>query len=391
MRIVFTGGGTGGHIMPFESIIEAIRMQYTEKQHSIPSFTDPEVLELSFLGVVTPEGKEFFDRYGVAIHNIPSGKLRRYASGMNIIDIAFKLPFGTLVALARMWSIMPDVVVSKGGYGSIPVILSAIFYRIPILLHESDATPGRANAFTMRFASAITLGFAVSREYLQPYLKKIFVTGTPTRTLLAHDQKKESKKSFGFAESEHVLLVMGGSQGAQQINDTLITSLPTLIKDMAIIHITGEAHHVAIAKVAEEFLAQSPRKQMYKAFARLKGADMTRALMASDSAVTRAGASSLAEIARMKIPALIIPLAGAANDHQRKNALAFEAAGAALVLDPSNVTTHLLSQDIERLITDQELRTAIIKNIEALDFPNAAKDIATLALELASGYLPSSK
>ncbi len=118
---------------------------------------------------------------------------------------------------------------------------------------------------------------------------------------------------------------------------------------------------------------------------------MTRALMASDSAVSRAGASSLAEIARLRIPSLLIPLASSANDHQRKNALAFEAAGAAIVLEPNNVTTHLLSQGIERLISDEELRTAIVQNITALDFPHAALDIASLALELASGYLPSNK
>ncbi|HSX25206.1 MAG TPA: UDP-N-acetylglucosamine--N-acetylmuramyl-(pentapeptide) pyrophosphoryl-undecaprenol N-acetylglucosamine transferase [Candidatus Andersenbacteria bacterium] len=391
MRIVFTGGGTGGHIMPFESIIEAVRIQYTEKKSLLPAFTDPEELSLFFLGVVTPEGKEFFDRYQVATYDIPSGKVRRYISFLTITDILFQLPLGIIIALIRMWIIMPDVVVSKGGYGSIPTTVAAILYRIPILLHESDVTPGASNEFMMRFASAITLGFAVSREYLSQYSKKLFVTGTPTRTLISKDRKKDSKTSFGFPESEHVVLVMGGSQGAQQINDALIGSLPTLINDMAIIHITGEAHHAAMEKIAGEFLATSSRKTMYKSFPSLQGADMARALMAADSAVTRAGASSLAEIARLRIPSLIIPLASAANDHQRKNALAFEAAGAALVLDPNNVTTHLLSQGIERLISDQQLRTAIVKNIEALDFPHAALDIATLALELASGYLPSSK
>ena len=391
MRIVLTGGGTGGHIMPFESIVEALRSKFAEKQSTFPSFTDPELLEISFLGIVTAEATEFFNRYQVPTYNIPSGKMRRYASAMNIVDIAFRLPLGVIIALIQMWKIMPDVVVSKGGYASMPVCIAAIIYRIPILLHESDVVPGSSNAFVMRFAAAVTLGFAVSRQYLQEYEKKLFVTGTPTRTLISDDRKKESKQEFGIPAEEHVLLVMGGSQGAQQINDALIASLPELIGNMAIIHITGEAHHVAIEKVSQEFLAKSPRKDMYKSFPTLKGAKMTQALMASDSAVTRAGASSLAEIASLKIPSLIIPLDGAANDHQRKNALAFEAAGAALVLDPTNVSPHLLTQEVERLITDQQLRTAIIENIKALDFPHAALDIATLALELASGYLPSKK
>lgn len=391
MRIVLTGGGTGGHIMPFESIVEALRLKYKETQQTLPRFTDPQLLEISFLGVLTPEAKEFFTRYQIPTHSIPSGKMRRYASAMNIIDVAFRLPIGIVIAIVQMWKIMPDVVISKGGYASMPVCIAAIIYRIPILLHESDVVPGSSNAFVMRFAAAVTLGFAVSRQYLQQYEKKLFVTGTPTRMLIANDRNQESKQEFGIPAEEHVLLVMGGSQGAQQINETLIASLPTLIEKMTIIHITGEAKHVAIKKVAEEFLAKSSRKEMYKPFPTLQGAKMTHALMASDSAVIRAGASSLAEIARLRIPALIIPLDGAANDHQRKNALAFEAAGAALVLDPTNVSPRLLTQAVERLISNEQLRTAIIQNIKALDFPNAALDIATLALRLASGYLPSKK
>jgi UDP-N-acetylglucosamine--N-acetylmuramyl-(pentapeptide) pyrophosphoryl-undecaprenol N-acetylglucosamine transferase len=366
MRIILTGGGTGGHIMPFESIVEALRKEYAEKKETLPGFTDPELLEISFLGI-------------------------RYASALNIIDIILRLPLGIIIALIQVWKIMPDVVISKGGYASIPTCIAAIIYRIPILLHESDVVPGSSNAFVMKFASAITLGFAVSREYLKQFEKKLFVTGTPTRMLLSEEKNSGSKQQFGIPETEHVLLVMGGSQGAQQINDALIASLPVLIEKMAIIHITGEAHHVAIEKVSQEFLAKSARKDMYKSFPTLQGAKMTQALMASDSAVTRAGASSLAEIARLRIPALIIPLAGAANDHQRKNALAFEAAGAALVLDPVNVSPHLLTQEVERLISDEQLRTAIVNNIKALDFPHAALDIATLAIELASGYVPSKK
>lgn len=391
MRIVLTGGGTGGHIMPFESIVEALRIKYKETQNTLPGFTDPELLEISFLGILTAEAKEFFTRYQIPTHSIPSGKMRRYPSVMNIIDVAFRLPIGIVIALIDMWKIMPDVVVSKGGYASMPVCIAAIIYRIPILLHESDVVPGSSNAFVMRFAAAVTLGFAVSRQYLQQYEKKLFVTGTPTRMLIAENRNKESRQEFGIPAEEHVLLVMGGSQGAQQINDALIASLPELVEKMAIIHITGEAHHVAIEKVSQEFLAKSSRKEMYKSFPTIQGAKMTQALMASDSAVIRAGASSLAEIARLRIPSLIIPLDGAANDHQRKNALAFEAAGAALVLDPTNVSPHLLTQEVERLISDTQLRTAIVQNIKALDFPHAAMDIATLALELASGYLPTKK
>ncbi len=390
MRIVLTGGGTGGHVMPFESIIEALRLTYVEQKASLPPFLDSEELLISFLGVTTPEIHELFTRYDVPVHHIPSGKMRRYFSPLTIIDLFFKLPLGIVVALFRMWSIMPDVVVSKGGYGSIPSVLAAVIYRIPVLLHESDVVPGSSNRSLMKFASAITVGFAVSREYLGDFTSKLFVTGTPVRMSSSPTNKKSAKQTFDVAESETLLLVMGGSQGAKQINEALLAILPSIITNMSVLHITGPTQHDTVAKVASEVLSTSSRKAFYKSVPYL-GDTMAAALVAADLIVSRAGASSLAEIARFRVPSLIIPLAEAANDHQRKNALAFEAAGGALVLDPANLSPHLLEQSIMRLASDASLRDTLSKNLQALDFPNAASDIAKLTFQLASGFRPQKK
>lgn len=388
MRIVLTGGGTGGHVMPFEPIIDALRSAHLHEKSSLPSFVDPEELELFFLGVTTPEGDSLFEKYGVVSVSIPSGKRRRYFSLKNIIDALFTLPLGIVKALWAMWRIMPDVVVSKGGYASVPTTLAAIFYRVPIVLHESDVIPGSSNQFLARFASAITLGFAVSKEYLPKWVSKLFVTGTPVRVLVASSSKAAAKTSFGFSEHDNVVLVMGGSQGAQQINEALLSALPAVVEKTAVLHITGPLHYESVSKVASELLASSPNKERYKAYAHLTS-QMSQALLCADAAVTRAGASSLAEIARLRIPSLIIPLASSANDHQRKNALAFEAAGGALVLEPNNVSPHILEQSITRLVTDASLRATLSKNVAALDFPNAAMDIASLALKIASGFRPT--
>lgn len=390
MRIVLTGGGTGGHVMPFESIIEALRAVHVRDMGSFPAFCEPNELELFFLGVTTPEGEALFKKYDVPSYQIPSGKRRRYVSIKNIIDLVYILPLGIVIALWRMWVLMPDAVVSKGGYASIPTTLAAVFYRIPILLHESDVIPGSSNTAMARFASAITLGFAVSQEYLSQWKSKLFVTGTPVRMFAATSEKNHAKRSFGFTESDRIVLVMGGSQGAQQINEALLPVLPAIVEHAGVIHITGQEHFAAVTKVAAELLASSDHKDRYKPYAYLTG-QMALALLASDAAVSRAGASSLAEIARLRIPSLIIPLASSANDHQRKNALAFEAAGGALVLEPNNVSPHLLEQSITRLVTDTTLRQTLAKNLVALDFPNAALDIAHLALQLASGFRPEKK
>lgn len=390
MRIVLTGGGTGGHVMPFESIIEALRAAHTKQLASLPAFLEPEELHIYFLGVANKEIHELFTRYNVPVYHISSGKIRRYFSPLTIIDLFFKLPLGILVALFRMWSIMPDVVVSKGGYGSIPSVLAAVVYRIPVLLHESDAIPGSSNLYLMKFASAVTVGFAVSREYLQNFTSKLFVTGTPVRMSLSPTNKKSAKQTFDIPENEMLLLVMGGSQGAKQINESLLAILPNIISKMSVLHITGPTQYEAVAKVSSEVLASSPRKSFYKSVPYL-GETMTAALVAADLVVSRAGASSLAEIARFRTPSLIIPLADAANDHQRKNALAFEVAGGALVLDPTNLSPHLLEQSLTRLASDANLRQTLSKNLEALDFPNAASDIANLTFQLASGFRPTKK
>src|SRR3989344_152840 len=387
MRIVLTGGGSGGHVMPFESIIEALRTEHLKTKSTLPGFLDPTELHIFFLGVTTPEITELFKRYDVPVQHVPSGKMRRYASALTIIDILFKLPIGIIVALWRMWRIMPDVVVSKGGYGSVPSVLAAYIYRIPILLHESDVVPGSANKSLMKFASAISIGFAVSKEYLPKVARKLFLTGTPVRTIGQQYTKQSAKKTLGFPEHEPLLLVMGGSQGAKQINESLLAILPTIITKMCVLHITGTTQYEAVTKVASEILAHSPRKTLYKGVPYL-GETMISALVAADLAVARAGASSLAEIARLRIPSLLIPLADSANDHQRKNALAFEAAGAALILDPSNLSPHLLEQGILRLVSDIPLKETLAKNVQALDFPNAASDIAKLVFQLATGFSP---
>lgn len=387
MRIVLTGGGTGGHVMPFESMIEALRIVHEKEKRTLPDFLEPEHLELFFLGVVTPEGEALFRNYSVPLRHIPAGKQRRYFSLKNIIDGVYTMPLGIVIALWNMWQIMPDVVVSKGGYASVPTTFAAALYRIPIVLHESDVVPGASTMFLARFASAITLGFAVAKEYFPAFASKLFVTGTPIRMFAATGQKSHAKASFGFSPEDTVLLVTGGSQGAQQINEALLAVLAAIVEHAGIIHITGANNYPAITKVATELLASSAHKDRYKAFAHLTD-QMTTALSAADAVLTRGGASALAEIARLRIPSLIIPLASSANDHQRKNALAFEAAGGALVLDPNNVSPHLIEQGITRLIQDTLLRETLAKNLAALDFPNAAMDIAVLTFKLASGFRP---
>lgn len=386
MRVVLTGGGTGGHIIPFAPVIEALRTLHVEKKSSLPKYLEPKHLDITFMGVATPEARELFGSYSVPVINIPSGKLRRYASGLTIIDILFRLPVGILWAAFTLWRIMPDVVVSKSGYGSLPTVLAAALYRIPVLLHESDAVPGIATKQLSRFAAGIALGYGMAAEYLGTHAKKCVATGNPVRSQLRRISRAEGRRNLNISEEEFVLLVLGGSQGAKQINEALLAALPRLITNTTIIHVTGSKQFAAVQAISKELLAHSPRKDFYRAHGFL-GEVLLLAMAAADAVVTRAG-STLAEIAAARKPALIIPLEGAANDHQRKNAHLFEAAGAALVLDPTNLGRNLFEQNVRRLRDDIDLRRQLSANSEHLDFPGAARDIANLAFYLAQGLEP---
>lgn len=388
MRIVLTGGGTGGHVLPFEAVIAALRTQFVQQQGSLPARLNPSQLVLTFVGPADARAREFFSHYDVQVVYVPSGKLRRYVSGLTIFDVLWRLPMGIILALVRCYLLMPDAVISMGGYGSVPAVLAATFYRIPILLHEMNAMPGLANRRLLPRATAISLGLPAAKEHLGKQAYKALVTGNPVRADLHRLDKKEAKAKFGIPDNEHVLLVTGGSQGAKQLNEMVLQILPTLVLDVTIIHITGNDHFAAVSAVASELLAQSSRKQAYLPFAYLADT-MTHALVAADSMVTRAGAATLAEIASLRTPALLIPLPSAAQDHQRANAQAFEAVGGALVLDPVNLTRNLFGNNVRRLTGDAEVRAQLTANLALLDHPDAASKIADTAFQLSQGFAPT--
>lgn len=387
MRIVLTGGGTGGHVLPFGAVVSALRTQFAATHGQMPGRLDPKQLTITFMGVADTTAREFFASHDVRVVNIPSGKLRRYTSGLTVIDLLVRLPTGILVGLVRMYFEMPDVVVSLGGYGSVPSVLAAAFYRIPILLHAPDATLGLANRRLVRRAAAVSLAFEETRKDLGKRAYKGVLTGTPVREDLQRFSREEARRLFGIPKDEHVLLVIGGSQGAKQLNEVLLQILPKLVVDVTVLHITGKDHFEAVSTVAGELLAQSSRKEFYKPFPYLTD-EMAPALIAADSIVARAGASTLTEIAALRKPALVVPLEGAARDHQRANAHAFENAGAALVLDPTNLTPNLFENNVRRLTGETETRTHMTQNLTRLDHPRAAYEIADLTLKLAQGFAP---
>lgn len=388
MRVVLTGGGTGGHLTPLIAVAQGLRER--ARRTEIPAIDSEEpTLELIGVGVITEVDRKAFDAAGIPTVHIPSGKIRRYLSGAHrtILDLLVRLPVGVLLAFWKMFVLMPDVVFSKGGYGSVPVTIAAWLYRIPLLLHETDLVPGLANQRLARLASAVAVSYRVVEERFPA--EKVFVTGTPLRPLFRQiPSPAVARQRLGLHERKPVLFVTGGSQGAQRINTVLLTILIQLLSETQILHQVGEANASAVKDFVQKDLRNFPEIQDYHLIGTLSEEDMVLSLAAADMIMTRAGGTTLAEIAAVGRPALVIPLHDAAQQHQWENAYFLREQGAAVVLDEANLTPAVLLSTVRRLLANPQDRALMAQRIRALHRPTAADDIAAVLIEMAQGRVP---
>jgi len=294
MRIVLTGGGTGGHVIPNVAVIEGLKK------------VQPGV-EILYIGSIDGVERRLIEKLGVRYEGVPCGKLRRYFSWENFVD-AFKVPVGVLKARKLIRDFEPEVIFSKGGYVSVPVVLAS--GRVPLVIHESDVSPGMATRVAMKRAKKICLSFEESREHIAArYKNKVVVTGAPVRSEILEGSAEAAHKLCGFDKHRPVLLVMGGSLGAAQINDFVRGSLDELLKRFQVVHLVGRGN-----------LDIGLKKRGYKQFEYLD--EQMKDIYAScEMAVTRGGANSLLELAVLGKKALVIPLGSAASrGEQRLNA-----------------------------------------------------------------------
>jgi UDP-N-acetylglucosamine--N-acetylmuramyl-(pentapeptide) pyrophosphoryl-undecaprenol N-acetylglucosamine transferase len=367
MRIVLTGGGTGGHIFPILAVIKKIKQQLGEKD-------DPEFL---FIG---PDGeleREIMEKEFIPVKNISCGKFRRYFSLQNISD-AFRFPLGFFQSLWHLLVFMPDVVFAKGGYASVPVSLAAWIYRIPIVIHESDAMPGMANQILSKFATRIALSFPGSNKFFQE--KKVFLSGNPIREEINQGSRDEAIKIFSLSPEKKTILVIGGSQGSRIINTAITNILSRAIKRWQIIHITGKKEYDTVVRDAAKNGVKAGREG-YHPFPFLLD-ELPHAFAIADLVISRAGANVMTEIAANGKPAIIIPIDKSANNHQEQNAFAFSQAGAAILLEQANLGENILLEEIEQAIDDREFDFELAGRIKKFYYPKAADVIAEEILRL---------
>jgi UDP-N-acetylglucosamine--N-acetylmuramyl-(pentapeptide) pyrophosphoryl-undecaprenol N-acetylglucosamine transferase len=377
MTIAFTAGGTGGHFYPLIAIAEAVRAIAAERRLVTP--------RLYYLAP-TPFDEQALLGNGIIYLKAPAGKWRRYRSWKNVTD-AFMTFAGYLKCLWLLFQTYPDVVVSKGGYASVPTVLAAATLRIPIIIHESDAKPGRANLLAARFATRIAVSFDESVAYFpQKMRSKIARTGIPLRQELKDLIPDAARAELGLDASVPTILVLGGSSGAVRINETLLSTLSELVSFANVIHQTGKANIEAVEGTAKVVLGKDPHANRYHPTAYLSAPAMREAASAADLIVSRAGATAIAEISLWRKPAILIPIPEDVSHDQRTNAYAYAKTGAAVVLEEANMTPHLLASEAKRILSDKALAASMGEKGAAFSDNDAASVLGEEVLRIALSH-----
>lgn len=372
MRILFAGGGTGGHTIPLVAIAREIKKIAAESEE----------LEFLFIG---PKGKietEVFSREGIPVKQISVGKIRRYPSGKNLFDIFFFIPLGILQALVLVFWYMPDIVFSKGGYASFPIVLAGFLYWIPIIIHESDVVPGLANKICGKMARVVAISFSEAKEY---FPKKSILTGNPVRAELFEGKKEEAVKIFNLIEARPTILILGGSQGAKRINEVILLALSELLERYQIIHQCGEANFEAV-KTDTERILKPPLSDFYHLKGFL-GEELKHAFAAADLIISRAGAGTISEILALGKPSILIPLSNSAAEHQLKNASVLSHLGVAKIITEQNLTPNIIISEVDRVMMNPAILEEMASRAAKLGIKDAAERLARLIIDLGRGEL----
>lgn len=368
-KIVFTGGGTGGHVFPIIAIAREMKKRSLD-------------LDLSYIGPKDFVSSTFLSKEGFKTRYICSGKVRRYWNFgtffSNLVDVLFKIPFGTIQAFCIMFVTAPDAILSKGGYGSIPVVIAGWILRIPIFMHESDAVPGLANRISGIFSEKIFISFPIEETESLPKWK-MTEAGNPVRTDLVTGDKATATKIFSLTNEKPIILILGGSQGSEKINDLIAESLPDMLKEFELIHQTGKTGYYKAKNEAKAIIDPMFQKY-YHPFFFLDDTELKNAYAACDCVIARAGAGTIFEIALVKKPSILIPLPDAAQNHQVKNAYAYANTGASVVLEQGNLMPNLFLEEI-RTILKPETVIQMKAAAEKFSKPDASGVIARFILD----------
>ena len=352
-KIILTGGGTAGHVTPNLALLSSLKKAG---------------YEIRYIGSYQGIERKLIEGAGIPYDGISSGKLRRYFDLKNFSD-PFRVAKGYFEALRLMKRYKPDVVFSKGGFVAVPVVLAAKHYKVPVIIHESDMTPGLANKICIPSAAKVCCNFPETLKYLPK--DKAVLTGSPIRAELLEGDRKAGLSYAHLTEDKPVLLIIGGSLGSVAVNTAVRKILPQLLNTFQVIHICGKGH-------LDESLIGTPGYVQYE----YVNAPLRHLFAAADLIISRAGANSICEILALRKPNILIPLSAAASrGDQILNASSFAKQGFSTLLEEEQLTEHSLFQ----AITDTyQKRADFIHTMEQSHLSNAVDTIISLIEECAS-------
>ena len=373
MRILFTGGGTGGHFYPIIAVAKELNDLVKEKKLLAP--------ELFYMSP-TPIDEGLLFEHGITYKKNTAGKLRRYFSLRNFTD-AFKTLWGIASSLKMVYKLYPDVIFSKGGYASFPVVVAAKVLRIPLVIHESDTIPGKVSLWGGKFAKSIAVSYPEAGSYFKG--RNVVYTGNPVREDIMEPIEVGSRDFLQIEENVPVVLILGGSQGARAINDIVIEALPELVEKYVVVHQTGKEMFKEARTTGDVVLLDSKFKNRYKPFDFLNALALRMAAGVSSVVVSRAG-STIFEIASWGKPSILIPIPEETSHNQKTNAFAYARNGGAVVIEEHNLTPNILVSEIDRIVENPEIHEEMKRKAKEFFRPTAARQIAEEILSIALSH-----
>lgn len=332
-RIILTGGGTAGHVTPNIALLPGLKeLGY----------------DVQYIGSYDGIEKKLVEEFSISYYGISSGKLRRYLDFKNLTD-PFKVIKGYGEALKIMNTLKPDVIFSKGGFVSVPVVYAAKKYQVPIILHESDMTPGLANKLSIPFATAVCCNFPETLEHLPA--DKAILTGSPIRKELLSGNKLQALNFCGFTANKPVVMIIGGSLGSVIINETVRSILPELLKEFQVIHLCGKGKaDPSLEHLTGYIQYEYVKKELNDLFA------------LSDLVISRAGANAICELLALGKPNILIPLSlNASRGDQILNAKSFQKQGFSAVIEEEQLSGAYLLKTIKEAYDAKHTYTQIMK------------------------------
>jgi UDP-N-acetylglucosamine--N-acetylmuramyl-(pentapeptide) pyrophosphoryl-undecaprenol N-acetylglucosamine transferase len=362
--IVFAGGGTGGHIFPGLAIVDELLKLPGERS-------------VVWIGSSSGMDRSIVEGHGVRFIGISTGKLRRYFSWKNFTDL-FRIAGGFFASMGILMRLKPAIVFSKGGFVSVPACLAARILKIPVITHECDFSPGLATRINARVASDVFVSYEeTARAFPERMRQRVTVTGNPVRPVFYSASAERGRAFLGCSDSAlPILLVLGGSLGARQVNEMVLGSLESLCANFVVVHQTGEQNRDQAASDVSPTV-----KERYKPYAFIRE-EMADVLAAAALVVARSGANTVWECAAAGKPMILVPLEkGSSRGDQVENARYFVSHGAAIMLTGSEATSERLAETVLGLVAHEGVMKDMAQNSAALGADRPAARIAALVAE----------